>query len=185
MCARKIWINRVFFIFTPFIVGVVIYILFRSKKLFYYQLVNFVGLNESIDILRKEVWKYRRYIPNWIIYSLPDGLWMFSMGMGIVYNRSNYWMAQLMYTFIFLLTFIMELIQDKFGGHGTFLGTYDEYDLLCFIVGFLLSSIISYIFWIKSYNIEDNKKNSKKEMKKILIVMLIFIILGFFPALSS
>lgn len=175
-------------VFAPFIVGVIIYILFRSRKLFYYQFINFLGLSENVDLLRKEVWKYRKYIPNWVIYSLPDGLWMFSMGMGIMYDRINYWMAEGIYLFIFLLTFIMEFIQDRFGGHGTFLGTYDKDDLLCFAGGFLLSSVICLIFWLIKHHgrrIENIKEIRKKEIKKILIITITFIVLGFFPALTS
>lgn len=172
---------------VPFSVGVLIYLFFRSRKLFYYQFVNILKLNTYVDVARKFLWVYRSYIPNWVIYSFPDGLWIFSMGIGIMFDRVNYKIALQIYTFIFSLTSMMEVFQDIYGGHGTFLGTYDKADLICYVIGYFLAVIISYLNWkknIASYR-ENNIDIVKKEIKKILILTIIFVILGFFPALVS
>ncbi|MEG0136993.1 MAG: hypothetical protein RR682_13420 [Cetobacterium sp.] len=61
-------------------------------------------------------------------------------------------------------------------------------DLVCFTVGFLLASLIGYINWKNDYKdkkILDKSRIYKKEIKKNLIIVIIFTILGLLPALAN
>lgn len=167
--------------------GILIYLLFRSRELFYYQFIELISLNHTIDDVRKIVWTKRKYIPNWVIYSLPDGLWIFSLGISMLYERIFYKEFQKVFNFIYLSFFLFEFVQGKFGGHGTFLGTFDKNDLLCFTIGYFLASIISYYNWEKNYKNEDcigNMEDYSIEKKKTLAIVIIFTIIGFLPALT-
>ncbi|MGL4787516.1 MAG: hypothetical protein ACRC2Q_11655, partial [Cetobacterium sp.] len=77
-------LNKIFIVLASFALAVLIYLLFRSRKLFYYQIVELMNLDSHVGSIRKVVWVYRKHIPNWVIYSLPDGLWLFSMGVSIL-----------------------------------------------------------------------------------------------------
>ncbi|MGL5427053.1 MAG: hypothetical protein ACRDAS_03985 [Cetobacterium sp.] len=181
-------LNKIFIVVLSFSLGVLIYLLFRSRKLFYYQFVELIYLDPYIRAIRKIVWVYRKHIPNWVIYSLPDGLWLFSMGVSILHNRYYYKQAQNIFNLIFISIVGVEIFQGIYGGHGTFIGTFDSADVICYIIGYILATLIGYIYWRKNYKgkeIEEKSRILKKERRKILLIVIIFTILGFFPALAS
>lgn len=59
-----------------FIVGGVIYVSYRVKSLYMFSWFNILGLDNYVDYLRSNIGAYR--IPNFVKYSLPDGLWLFA-----------------------------------------------------------------------------------------------------------
>ena len=181
-------LNKLFIVLVSFAVAVLIYLLFRSRKLFYYQIIELMNLDTHVGAIRKIVWVYRKHIPNWIIYSLPDGLWLFSMGVSILHNRVFYKKAQNIFNIIFFTMIGIEVFQGIYGGHGTFIGTSDGADVICYIIGYIMASILGYLNWIKISKeriIENEDEILKKERKKILIIVIVFTILGFFPALVT
>nr|WP_307775869.1 hypothetical protein [uncultured Cetobacterium sp.] len=178
--------NKILIVVLSFSIGVLIYLLFRSRNLFYYQFIEMLSLDSAVDKVRVIVWEKRSYIPNWVIYSLPDGLWMFSMGIALLHNRIFYREIQKVYNVIYASFFIFEFVQWGFGGHGTFLGTFDKMDLLFFTVGFFFASTIGEREWKRKLqkNIEMNTKEQyQREKRKTLIIVIVFTVLGFFPAL--
>lgn len=181
-------LNKVFLVLSSFALAVVIYLLFRSRKLFYYQIVEMMNLDPHVRSIRKIVWVYRKYIPNWVIYSLPDGLWLFSMGVSILHNRVFYKKAQNIFNIIFVTMVGIEIFQGIFGGHGTFVGTFDGADVICYTIGYIIASFLSYLNWEKNHKdqkVENELEILKSERKKILIIVIVFTILGFFPALVT
>ncbi|MGL5918114.1 MAG: hypothetical protein ACRCYM_02605 [Cetobacterium sp.] len=185
---EKRLLNKILIVLSSFGLGVLIYLLFRSRKLFYYQFIKMLNLDPYIFEIRKIVWVYRKHIPNWVIYALPDGLWIFSLGVSILHNRYYYKRAQKIFNLVLLSIIGVEIIQNIFGGHGTFVGTFDLADIICYIVGYLLSSRLGYLNWKNNYKnikIENEEEVLKKENKKILIIIIVFTILGFLPALVA
>lgn len=181
-------LNKLFIVLASFAIAVLIYLLFRSRKLFYYQIIELMNLDTHVRAIRKVVWVYRKHIPNWVIYSLPDGLWLFSMGVSILHNRVFYKKAQNIFNIIFFTMIGIEVFQGIYGGHGTFIGTFDGADVICYIIGYIMASILGYLNWIKISKeriIENEDEILKKERKKILIIVIVFTILGFFPALVT
>ena len=181
-------LNKLFIVLASFAVAVLIYLLFRSRKLFYYQIIELMNLDTHVGAIRKIVCVYRKHIPNWVIYSLPDGLWLFSMGVSILHNRVFYKKAQNIFNIIFFTMIGIEVFQGIYGGHGTFIGTFDGADVICYIIGYIMASILGYLNWIKISKeriIENEDEILKKERKKILIIVIVFTILGFFPALVT
>ena len=181
-------LNKIFIVLSSFALAVIIYLLFRSRKLFYYQIVEMMNLDPHVRSIRKIVWVYRKYIPNWVIYSLPDGLWLFSMGVSILHNRVFYKKAQNIFNIIFVVMVGIEIFQGIFGGHGTFIGTFDGADVICYTIGYIVASLLSYLNWEKNHKdqkVENELEVLKNERKKILIIVIVFTILGFFPALVT
>lgn len=181
-------LNKIFIVLVSFALAVLIYLLFRSRKLFYYQIVELMNLDSHVGSIRKVVWVYRKHIPNWVIYSLPDGLWLFSMGVSILHNRVFYKKAQNIFNIIFFTMIGIEVFQGIYGGHGTFIGTFDGADVICYTIGYIMASILGYLSWVKNskeIKIQNEDEILKKERKKILIIVIVFTILGFFPALVT
>lgn len=186
-------LNKILIVLLSFALAVLIYLLFRSRKLFYYQIIEILNLDSPVRSIRKMVWVYRKHIPNWIIYALPDGLWLFSMGVSILHNRVFYKKAQNIFNVIFVIMIGIEIFQGAYGGYGTFVGTFDKADMICYTIGYILASLLGYLNWKKNYkkkiieNMDEDLKKEilKKERKKILIIVIVFTILGFFPALVT
>ncbi|MGL4633930.1 MAG: hypothetical protein ACRCUO_05325, partial [Cetobacterium sp.] len=143
-------LNKIFIVLASFALAVLIYLLFRSRKLFYYQIVELMNLDSHVGSIRKVVWVYRKHIPNWVIYSLPDGLWLFSMGVSILHNRVFYKKAQNIFNIIFFTMIGIEVFQGIYGGHGTFIGTFDGADVICYTIGYIMASILGYLSWVKN-----------------------------------
>lgn len=82
----------------------------------------------------------------------------------------------------------VEVFQGVYGGHGTFIGTFDGADVICYIIGYIAASVSGYLIWTRNSKervIENGDEVLKKERKRILIIIVVFIILGFFPALVT
>ncbi len=82
----------------------------------------------------------------------------------------------------------IEVFQGIYGGHGTFIGTFDGADVICYTIGYIMASILGYLSWVKNskeIKIQNEDEVLKKERKKILIIVIVFTILGFFPALVT
>lgn len=60
------------------LLGSLIYILFRSPSLKVFEWLENVGLYESTNVIRTITTPLYHYIPEYILFSLPDGLWVFS-----------------------------------------------------------------------------------------------------------
>lgn len=191
--------KRVFLVFFPLVFGVLIYLFFRSRNLFYFQILKHFSLEKPILQWRLSLKVLRPFIPNWVIYSLPDGIWLFSFGTALLLHRIFFPGIHLLFTIIYIVMVLIEMVQLHFGGHGTFLGTFDSADLICFSAGYLLASLVGYYFWKKNDSKEYYKYKYEKyilkktdyhlkdikllEIKKTILLILIFSIIGFLPSL--
>ena len=59
------------------LIGGLIYILFRSEELLMFTWFKTAGVYNSIIEIRD--YSNTIYLPNWIIHSLPDGIWIYSL----------------------------------------------------------------------------------------------------------
>lgn len=173
---------KYFLVLFPLLLGVIIYILYRSKNLYYYNIIHFLDINGYVIFARKIAFLYRRLLPNWVIYSLPDGLWLFSTGAILLLNRRRYFFHFIWYSIIYLAMIIIEFIQKFYGGHGTTIGTYDKSDVLAFSWAYISIVILSLI--IRRF---DNKYNYLKsfrlELFQNLLYTIIFLLLGILPSM--
>jgi hypothetical protein len=61
------------------LLGGLIYILFRSNKLYVNKWLLNHTLGFELQSIRTYTLSIRDYLPEWLIYSLPDALWMLSL----------------------------------------------------------------------------------------------------------
>lgn len=64
-------------VILPLLIGGLTYIIFRSDNLLMFRWFNNLGMGKIVSIL-KQLNYVRFLIPNWIIFNLPDALWIFS-----------------------------------------------------------------------------------------------------------
>lgn len=123
---------------TMVVAGAAIYLLFRSHHLLGFHLLDALGLSGVVDILRSSV--HDVHPPEFVIFCLPDGLW--TLGYILIIDRIL--LADTLRSRLFLTSVIplagaiSELLQYV----GLMPGTFDEFDLFCYIVPYL-----SYLVW--------------------------------------
>lgn len=117
-----------------FMVGGAIYVSYRVKTLNMFGWFNFLGLDHYVDYLRSNIGTYK--ISNFVKYSLPDGLWLFSYFLVIkaIYNTEMSKAAIISYTALPLVAIGSEILQI----FNLVPGVFDIYDLICYICSILI-----------------------------------------------
>lgn len=120
------------------LIGGLIYLAYRSNTLLMFEWFTDIGLITDVEALREYCSEF--LLPNWIIYSFPDGLWLLSYmllvdaiwgeGYG---NQHLLWL--LILPIIALISELMQLFISQ-------LGTFDIMDLTCYVVAIVLFYII-------------------------------------------
>ena len=65
-------------VILPLLIGGVIYISFRSVSIRMFDWFDKLGIQVIISSLREFLHPFKKNIPNWVYFSLPDGLWVYS-----------------------------------------------------------------------------------------------------------
>lgn len=109
--------------------GSAIYLLFRSKTLNIYQWCVAIGLSSYIDSFREQVTSWN--ISDCVKYSLPDGLYCaaYLLMMDAIWYREQSVVKYIIMSIIPIVTIGSEIFQYW----GFVKGTFDIYDLLCYV----------------------------------------------------
>lgn len=112
--------------FLVFLLGVLIYLLFRSESIRVFDYLTYVKLDKPLSIIRSFTLPLTQFIPDWIIYSLPDGLWLFSFSLIIseIWNKEDnirFWFWTLLLPFTAIIWELGQALQ-------VFSGTFDWID---------------------------------------------------------
>lgn len=123
--------------FSSLFIGGLIYILFRTKSLLMFMWFDNLKLSSLINYLRFNI---KTNLPEWLIYSLPDGLWIFSY---IVFQLAlwNYKITKENFFWVAILPFVA-LFSEIFQINRIVPGTFDIVDLSMYIIGIILPIII-------------------------------------------
>ena len=98
--------------------------------------IRFLGFKESLDFLRNDFSILKSFIPNWVLFSLPDGLWVYSFSSAIIIIwNDNRKVLILLLSIPLIFGPAVELLQLL----NLFKGTFDIKDLIITIVAFILS----------------------------------------------
>ena len=111
-------------------VGCAIYLLFRSKTLYIYVWCKWLGLAGVIDTLRLSVHGWQ--VPDFIRFSLPDGLycaaWFFFID--AIWHDEKRFVKYVVILLVPFVTISSEILQY----FGLVKGTFDVYDLFCYMI---------------------------------------------------
>jgi hypothetical protein len=129
-------INLILFhVISPLTAGGLIYIVFRTKSLRMFSWFESIGINTQISFLREYFSPLKYWLPSWVYFSLPDGLWVYSFTSIILIlwaGKINFWLI-----IPFSFGILIEILQGL-----SFKGTFDYLDLAFSIIGISTSTII-------------------------------------------
>lgn len=66
-------------VLLPVVAGAAIYVLWRSPFLRVFQWLDTAGAATPVRSLRAAVMPARAWLPSWVLFSLPDGLWVYAL----------------------------------------------------------------------------------------------------------
>ena len=125
--------------------GAMIYVLFRPTHLLMFNWIDCIGLMDFINSIKPN----SKGIPKWIIYSLPDGLWMFSYCLFI----GSIWDFDLKRCFFVLMLLPLYAISNEVMQFFHLVsGTFDWMDLIAYLTFFVLGLL--YIVYSKNRKIK-------------------------------
>ena len=121
--------------------GGVIYIAFRSSSIILFKWIDYIMLIDPVENLRIVTLPYNEYLPDWFLYSLPDGLWMFSYSciVLVIWKRKITKYSLLWLLSLPMISILLEVLQY----YDYFNGTFDIIDIVFFIFGSLLPILIN------------------------------------------
>jgi hypothetical protein len=66
-------------VLVPICTGAMLYLLLRSPSLLVFHWVDAIGMTNPLLTARGIVDPFRTWSPQWALYSLPDGLWVYAI----------------------------------------------------------------------------------------------------------
>lgn len=130
---RKCKVLTVLLGISSFFIGGGLYLLYRSESLRMFTSIKAMGMYDLVSAIRPH-----EGLDCWIIYSLPDGLWLFSyiLLMAALWNfdTRNTWLYS---TPLVVIAIGSEILQIPHIVSGTF----DWVDLLCYLGATLLGYV--------------------------------------------
>ena len=132
MIPQSIMRGKIFIGILPVFLGGLIYLTYRVDSLLMFNWFKIIGLNDLVHFLRTDNILQNWTIPNWVKFSLPDALWLFSFTYIIILlwdfkitRQSAFWIF--IAPTVGLFSEIGQLI-------GIIPGTFDKVDLLLLIL---------------------------------------------------
>jgi hypothetical protein len=62
----------------PMVIGGLVYLTWRSDSLLMFGWARAIGLEGAVEMLRSQFGHHRASVPEWILFSVPDGAWVYS-----------------------------------------------------------------------------------------------------------
>ena len=132
--------------FFPLFFGGLIYISFRQETLKMFRWFDYCNLSAVISKLRLYTLPISDHLPDWFLYSLPDGLWLFSYLSLVLLVWDNVISKHNIHWLLLVPTIAL---CSEIGQHLKIVpGTFDVMDLMFYISSIILSIII----FTKSHN---------------------------------
>jgi hypothetical protein len=123
---KKDWLVALLLILT----GGMIYVLYRPESLLLFRVTDSLGMTPLIDIVRSNTSKVM--LPSFMINSLPAGLWTASYLM-MMYITTKFHTRRIRLMLALPLP-VMAIVLELMQFFGWCPGTFDIYDLICYIV---------------------------------------------------
>jgi len=129
--------------------GGMIYVLCRPLDYSFFQWIRSMGFDGALYFLRVHILPIGRQLPEWIIFSLPDGLWAFAYTLLIltIWAGSHSILKYVWYATIPILVMGFELLQ----GTGIAGGTFCTNDIILDTSGLLAGLVTAALTLNKSY----------------------------------
>lgn len=132
----------------PITIGGFIYVFFRSKTLrlfFWLEKIGVLGITNDIRLI---VYPLKRYLPEWFLNSLPDGLWVYSFSAMLFLVWKDFFIQN---KILLMLPFVMVLVLEAMQLFEIINGTFDVMDVV--------TSLIMNLVLIKILKVKYNEKS--------------------------
>lgn len=128
--------------FLAVFVGGFIYILFRPTEAGFLKWFGIIGTDHLLYAAREKSLSINSFLPDWMVYSLPNGLWAFAYTIIVlrIWKGSNSIMKYFWFLSIPVLVFGFELLQAT----GNLQGTFCWIDMLWGAIGITLGLLATY-----------------------------------------
>ena len=164
---KRMWYKVVTILFAflcVFFCGL-LYISFRPDTLNMFHWLQQMGVLDYIDELKHNPDR----VPMWMLYNLPDGVWLFaySILIGCIWNYKlrDCWM------FILVMPCIC-IPHEFFQGLGIMHGTYDANDVLAYLIAIFLGFI--YIKCVHALAFRDIERVERRRTSSGKLMMTLF-----------
>ena len=115
------------------VIGGLIYIAYRTDTLLMFKWFAAISLDTPIEYLREMTMSTKSTLPGWFLFSLPDGLWIFSyITLTLLIWKNKITKQNVFWIGIIPLVAILSELGQLFG---IVSGTFDIVDLTFYIVG--------------------------------------------------
>lgn len=120
--------------------GGIIYIFFRKSEPVFFNWIRAAGLDNLLNFARNGSLSLTRHLPEWVVYSLPNGLWAFSYALliTVIWKGSNSWLKYFWIASIPILVLGFEILQLA----GFIPGTFCIQDIALGIAGLTIGIIV-------------------------------------------
>lgn len=126
--------------FVSLLLGGLIYVFYRTKTLVMFNWFEKMSFIEKINSIRVYTIPFKDRLPGWVLYSLPDGLWLYSFtsSMLLIWNF-NITKKNVFWIFGLPSIAILSEIAQYFN---LLQGIFDYIDLLCYVMAIVLALIL-------------------------------------------
>jgi hypothetical protein len=126
-------------VLLPLLVGGLIYLLFRADTLFMFRWAEALGVGDALYAARSILRGTFPELPGWVLYSLPDGIWVYAgtVQFRLIWRNESDWQADVWRWLIFVLALASEVGQAL----GLVPGTFDWIDTFFILFGGLLAVV--------------------------------------------
>jgi hypothetical protein len=102
--------------------GGMIYISWRPSSLVMFRWIESIGLNPIVTILRDNLETGATHVAHWILYSLPQGLWIYSLTifLGMIWYDYASWCRTIILIYSLFISISVEMLQLLDSTPGTF-----------------------------------------------------------------
>jgi hypothetical protein len=120
--------------------GGIIYILFRTSEPVFFNWIRAAGFDNWLSFARNSSLSLTPFLPKWVVYSLPNGLWAFSYALliTVIWRGSNSWLKYFWMASIPILVLGFEILQLA----GFIPGTFCIQDIALGIAGLTIGIIV-------------------------------------------
>jgi hypothetical protein len=127
-------------VFTPIFIGSLLYIFWRQPDLLVFSWIEYLHLDEFIFSIRETVSPVKKFLPEWVIVALPNGLWVYAMTicMGEIWlwEKSDF-------KYLWLCVGLYLGISSEVGqAFGFVPGFFDPVDLFFYSSGFVIAILL-------------------------------------------
>lgn len=132
------YVNKVI---LPITIGCSIYTCYRPTSLRIYNWYKFIGLEDKILYLRATSAPLKQYLPDWVIYCLPNGLWVYAYTayMLLVWRRGSTAKLNSVWPHLGIM---LGLASEIFQIFGVIHGTFDIFDCSTYILFYFIALIM-------------------------------------------